>query len=121
MYRIKQVVPRKKTGYKFESDASYLLAGGFGGLGRCLARHMVKHGARNLIFVSRSGTSRTESQALVDELKAAGTNVRVLACDIVDENKLQSALSAVLAELPPIRGVIQASMVLEVGSQTPSL
>jgi hypothetical protein len=81
---------------------------------------MVKHGARNLIFVSRSGTSRTESQALVDELEAAGANIRVLACDVVDEDKLQNALGAALAELPPIRGVIQASMVLEVRSHTNS-
>jgi hypothetical protein len=37
-----------------KSDASYVLAGGYGGLGRSLARWMASGGATSLIILSRS-------------------------------------------------------------------
>ena len=51
-YEISSVRP---TGHlALDPKGSYLLAGGLGGLGRSVATWMVEHGARSLIFLSRS-------------------------------------------------------------------
>ncbi|OBT45611.1 Type I Iterative Polyketide synthase (PKS) [Pseudogymnoascus sp. WSF 3629] len=48
-------------------DASYLLVGGLGGLGRAIARWMMQHGAKNIIFLSRSGLDK-EGARQIDTL-----------------------------------------------------
>ncbi|KAI0382791.1 putative polyketide synthase [Hypomontagnella monticulosa] len=107
------VAPKAGTKYRIVPDASYLIVGGFGGLGRSLSRRMVSQGARNLIFVSRSGTTSAEASALVDELEAAGVTVEVLALDITKGDTLKTNLDEAMKKMPPIRGIIQAAMVLE--------
>lgn len=106
-------MPKPREHIKFHEDASYLLAGGFGGLGRSMSRWMVQNGARNLIFVSRGGASSAEASELVEELSSKGANITVLKCDITDEAVFTSSLAQVLETLPPIKGVVQAAMVLK--------
>ncbi|KFZ04628.1 hypothetical protein V502_10007, partial [Pseudogymnoascus sp. VKM F-4520 (FW-2644)] len=106
------VMPQPLKGAKFHADASYLLAGGLGGIGRSLSTWMVANGARNLIFVSRSGVSNDAARELVSTLMGKGVRVEVLQCDIADEVRLFDSLNAVLKSMPPIRGVIQGAMVL---------
>ncbi|KAK4153322.1 hypothetical protein C8A00DRAFT_33947 [Chaetomidium leptoderma] len=108
------VLPKVPDRLVLPADASYLLAGGLGGLGRSISRWMVRHGARNLIYVSRSGTSSSpEAAKLIDELHAAGVRTEILACDITDEDHLSQLLAGALQTMPPIRGVIQGAMVLK--------
>ncbi|KAI1102916.1 putative polyketide synthase [Jackrogersella minutella] len=107
------VAARTGSKYRIVPDASYMIVGGFGGLGRSLSRRMVLQGAKNLIFVSRSGLTSPESQALVKELQTAGVTVKVLAVDITCGDRLKANLDKALQEMPPVRGVIQAAMVLE--------
>ncbi|KAF2202683.1 phenolpthiocerol synthesis polyketide synthase ppsA [Delitschia confertaspora ATCC 74209] len=94
-------------------DASYLLAGGLGGLGRSMSRWMAKHGAKHLIFVSRNGPSSAEASEFLKELDAKRVRYAVLRCDITQEEELCTALSTTLKTFPPIRGVIQGAMVLK--------
>ncbi len=94
-------------------DASYLLAGGLGGLGRSISRWLVSRGARNLIFVSRTGISTPEGAELIEQLRLAGVAHTILQCDIADEERLSACLSSALKTMPPLRGVIQGAMVLK--------
>ena len=96
------------------ADATYLIAGGFGGLGRVLARWLVDRGARYLILISRSGASKPEAKALVAELEAKGVHVEGLACDVADSDRLRGLLDECARMMPPVAGCIQASMVLTV-------
>ncbi|KFX94705.1 hypothetical protein O988_06147, partial [Pseudogymnoascus sp. VKM F-3808] len=107
-----QVMPPPLTGAKFHAEASYLLAGGLGGIGRSVSSWMVENGARNLIFVSRSGVSNDAARELVDSLRGKGVRIEVVQCDIADEVRLFDSLNSVLKTMPPIRGVIQGAMVL---------
>ncbi|KZF20978.1 hypothetical protein L228DRAFT_284065 [Xylona heveae TC161] len=109
---IVQAVPRSSGPYVFPEDASYLITG-FGGLGRSMARWMASRGAKNLIFASRSGVTRPAVKDLVDELGQSGVRVEVLQVDITDKPAFKSELDRILHVLPPVRGVIQAAMVLE--------
>ncbi|OIW29210.1 hypothetical protein CONLIGDRAFT_715584 [Coniochaeta ligniaria NRRL 30616] len=108
------VVPRPLDPVSFRPDATYLLAGGLGGLGRSISRWMVQRGARNLVYVSRGGTSSSDAaEQLITELnQQANVRTVVLQCDVTDAQKLSAALGAALKTLPPLRGVIQAAMVL---------
>lgn len=108
-----QVAPREGSKYRIVPNATYMIVGGFGGLGRSLSRRMVKQGAKNLIFVSRSGASNTEAKSLVEELRTVGVTVEVLALDITKGEVLKTSLTNTLKKMPPVRGVIQAAMVLE--------
>ena len=99
------------------SDASYLITGGTGGLGRSTARWLVYHGARNIILASRSGSSNQKVQNLVAELGHAGAKVVVYKCDVAEKNQLKSLVEESAAQrMPPIRGVIHGVMVLRVST-----
>ncbi|RDW76674.1 type I polyketide synthase [Aspergillus mulundensis] len=107
-----KVLPRPATP-KLRPDASYLLVGGVGGLGRSLANWMVEHGAKNLILLSRSA-GKQNSSPFINQLRAAGCRVAAISCDVSDENDLDRALTtASTLGLPAIRGVIQGAMVLQ--------
>ncbi len=99
-----------------------LITGGVGMAGSALARHVVsRHGARNLVLVSRRGPEAPGASELVAELSAAGAQVQVVACDATD----RAALAKVIADIPvqhPLSAVIHAAGVLDdalVSSLTP--
>jgi NAD(P)-dependent dehydrogenase (short-subunit alcohol dehydrogenase family) len=93
-----------------------VIAGGLGGLGRSIARWIVKRGARNLILLSRSGPKTESAKTLVKDLAAQGAHVTTPACDITNKLLLKAVLHNCTTTLPPVKGCIQASMVLKVSS-----
>lgn len=108
-----KVLPRvpKAT---LKPDASYLLVGGVGGIGRSAAFWMASHGAKNLIVLSRSAGKVDSS--FVAGLGELGCRVVALSCDITNADDLTRALRACKRQeppLPPIRGVVQGAMVLQ--------
>ncbi|KAJ4376392.1 hypothetical protein N0V83_001675 [Neocucurbitaria cava] len=107
-----KVVQKPPKQISFDSDATYLLAGGLGGLGRSISHWLTKHGARNLVFISRSGASSPEAASFISSLESAGIRTAVLQCDISNAFALSTALSPTLAKFPPLRGVIQGAMTL---------
>ena len=74
---------------------------------------MADHGARNLIFASRSGIAKQDARELVKVLKERQIIVAVHSCDVSNVSQLKSVL-AQTNHMPPIRGVIQGAMVLQV-------
>ena len=85
-----------------------------GGLGRSTARWMANRGVKHLILLSRSGARSAVALALVEELETRGVQVKALACDVTKTNSLSMTLASCAETMPPIKGVIQASMVLRV-------
>jgi hypothetical protein len=71
------------------------------------------HGAKNVIVVSRSANAQKSGPFLV-EMAKAGCRVRTVGCDISDEKSLANVLSTCAEDMPPVRGVVQAAMVLQV-------
>ncbi|PVH93893.1 ketoacyl-synt-domain-containing protein [Periconia macrospinosa] len=100
------------SGKRLDPDATYLIAGGFGGLGRSAARWMVSKGARNLILLSRSGPISESARALIEELESKDIRVAAKACDIGDEVALAALLDDCASHMPPVRGCLQGTMVL---------
>ncbi|OHW98789.1 polyketide synthase [Colletotrichum incanum] len=93
----------------FESDASYLLVGGLGGIGRLVSNWMVENGARHLVYLSRNCGDMQENGSFFDELEAQGCSVVAIRGSVSSLNDVERAISAATR---PVRGVINMSMVL---------
>ncbi|KAL8855884.1 MAG: hypothetical protein Q9178_007504 [Gyalolechia marmorata] len=107
------IAPTNKPSWYFDEDATYVITGGLGGLGRCIARWMVSRRAKHLLLLSRSGPKHEAAINLLEELKHDGVQVQAPACDISKEGILASVLAEYANVLPPIKGCIQGSMVLK--------
>jgi hypothetical protein len=94
-----------------DPEASYLLTGGLGGLGKAVAVWLVEHGARSLILLSRSAGKSAEDQLFFGELESLGCSVLPIAGKAEDESSLREA---VLMTTRPIKGVVHFAMVLKV-------
>lgn len=99
-------------GQRLRSDATYLIVGGFGGLGRSIASSLVEYGARHICFLSRSGASSAEARGLIANLESKGTNVSQFQADITNLASLEDAVMRCEAASPEIAGVFQCAMVL---------
>ncbi|KAH8433187.1 beta-ketoacyl reductase [Aspergillus melleus] len=98
--------------WTFDANATYVVAGGLGGIGRATACWMADRGARNLLLLSRSGVATTEARQVVDDLKQQGVHVEVQSCDIANCGRLQGMMETVREKMPPVKGCIQSAMVL---------
>ncbi|KAH8744734.1 KR domain-containing protein, partial [Diaporthe sp. PMI_573] len=108
--QVKAVHPATSTDL-LQRDATYLIIGGTGGLGRSLAKRMVQRGARHIVLLSRSGKI-TDLNELIEDSKVAGASIYVTQCDVADEAHLKALVAGWHKRLPPIRGVIHAAMIL---------
>lgn len=108
------VAQLRKPVSKFSPDATYVVSGGFGGLGQEIIRWMVNRDAKNLIVTSRRGAVDESATSLVASLQREGVKIAAPACDITDKKALAQVISSCLSEMPPVRGCVQASTVLNV-------
>jgi NAD(P)-dependent dehydrogenase (short-subunit alcohol dehydrogenase family) len=94
------------------SDGTVLITGGTGTLGSLLARHLVtEYGVRSLLLTSRSGARN--AGPLVSELREAGAEVAVAACDVGDRDGLATALDLVPAGYPLVAVVHAAGVIAD--------
>ncbi len=67
---------------------------------------MANNGAKNLIFLSRSGLQKPEAEKLIKKLTSAGASIASFACDLADEKRIKVIAEECTQDLPPISGVI---------------
>ncbi|KAK5999099.1 Reducing polyketide synthase DEP5 [Cladobotryum mycophilum] len=108
-----QVIP-SRVKPQFSADATYLLVGCLGGLGRSLTSWMMESGARRFAFLSRSGADSKSAAKLVADLEAAGAFVQVVRGDATSRDDVARAVGGVSSKYP-IKGVVHAAMVLRDG------
>ncbi|KAF9885237.1 hypothetical protein FE257_000597 [Aspergillus nanangensis] len=93
--------------------ATYVVAGGLGGLGQNLIQWLLGRGAKHLMILSRSGATGQEAKLLVGDLRARGVTIRCPSCDVSDKKAVRAVFEEWGPQMPPIKGCIQAAMVLE--------
>ncbi|NEP33355.1 type I polyketide synthase, partial [Moorena sp. SIO3B2] len=93
-------------------DATYLIAGGLGGVGLLVAHWLVEKGARHLVLIGRSGVKETTKSQL-QELEQAGAQVMVVQADISNLESLTKVWSEIEQNMPPLKGVINSAGVVD--------
>ncbi|HEU4889420.1 MAG TPA: beta-ketoacyl reductase, partial [Thermoanaerobaculia bacterium] len=83
----------------FRDDASYLVTGAFGAIGRQLTRWMVDNGVRHLVLVGRNAGA-----------SEAGLTI---AADVTDPEDVARVFAEAAAKMPPIRGIFHAAGTLD--------
>lgn len=73
-------------------------------------RWLASRGAKHLFLPSRSGAAFGAAQELVAELTAKGVNIMTPKCDVSCFDSLKEALAG---DMPPVKGCINAAMVLQ--------
>jgi hypothetical protein len=100
-----------QTAPSFPSDASYLLVGGLGGIGRAVSTWLVEHGARELVYLSRSAGRSGNDQAFIRELEVQGCRVICVVGTVTDLSDVKRAVSQCTNHLA---GVVQMAINLNV-------
>ncbi len=113
MPRDVSTVPKTPQVYSlsFDSQATYLITGGFGGLGRALMEWMTLKGARNFVAFSPTAGQRPEHEDFIAEMESQGCSVIPVAGLVQDEQ--DNARATAMAKTP-IKGVIHLAMQLRV-------
>ncbi|KAK4861763.1 hypothetical protein LT330_003798 [Penicillium expansum] len=106
-----QTALKTRPSFTFDPNATFVVSGAFGGLGRNIACWLADQGARYLLLLSRSGGQSEKGKDLVKHLELKGVMVLALACDISDGESVKNALRESQSQMPHIRGCIQAAMV----------
>lgn len=104
--------PRSEGSAPIAPGGTYVVTGGLGGFGLEVARWLARNGAGGLLLLGRRGADTPGADAAAAEIEAHGARVLIRAVDVADERSLGEALAAARKELPPIRGVFHAAMVL---------
>ncbi len=106
-------VERLQSTMPIDPEGTVLITGGTGVLGTMLARHLVtRHGARNLLLISRRGRAAENADAIESELTELGAAVRIASCDATDRDSLGALLDGIPDE-HPLTAVVHAAGVLD--------
>ena len=97
-----------------DPNATYLLTGGFGGLGRSILKWMADRGAKYMLVLSRSGAKSLAAKAVLADMTARGVKVICPPCDIANAAEVKKIIDNCKLVIPPIKGCIHGAMVLKV-------
>ncbi|QQK40349.1 Polyketide synthase, putative [Penicillium digitatum] len=87
--QVKAVAP-KTSPTLLRPDASYILVGGAGGLGRSIAKWMSSKGAKTIIPVSRQATIDEKVRSLIDTVAPLGVQIIVKACNVSSQGSVEA-------------------------------
>ncbi|ETS80428.1 hypothetical protein PFICI_07957 [Pestalotiopsis fici W106-1] len=100
--------------YRLSRNATYVVSGGLGGIGRQIVRWLVRRGAQHLLLLTRSGISGSPAKAkMIAELESQQIQVQCQVCDIGDFESLTKTVEEASKTMPPFRGCFQAAMVIQ--------
>jgi acyl transferase domain-containing protein/acyl carrier protein len=100
------VVVDSRPHVRIRSDATYLVTGGSGGVGRHVVRWLLDRGARHVVVTSRRA----------HELEAAVATVSFYQADVTSEEDVSALATVLRANHPPLAGIVHAAGVNESAS-----
>ena len=88
-------------------DRTYLVTGGFGGIGRTVAVWLADRGAGAIVLNGRRAPD-DDGEETIRMLEQRGVTVRVELADVTDTGAVDAMLARIDKELPPLGGVIHS-------------
>jgi acyl transferase domain-containing protein/acyl carrier protein/predicted O-methyltransferase YrrM len=105
--------PCTEDAHRWRADATYLVVGGAGGFGLEVAKWLARHGARHLVLMSRNGPRDDAARQDIAHLRATGITAVKARGDVTDLADVRRVVQQIADELPPLKGVVHAAMVLD--------
>ncbi|KAL9069901.1 MAG: hypothetical protein Q9161_005215 [Pseudevernia consocians] len=99
----------KRRTLSLDTEAVYLLTGGFGGLGMALVNELVERGVRTLVIISRSADQTDESKKFVVEMASLGCSIVPVSGKVNSQEDVERAIAKVGR---PIKGVVHMAWIL---------
>ena len=99
---------------RVRGDATYLVTGGLGMLGRSVAKWLISKGAKHLVLTGRNASSKT-AQKIFSTAEINSAAIHVVAADISRDEDVRQLIQTISNELPPLKGVVQSAGVLDDG------
>ncbi|TDC44378.1 SDR family NAD(P)-dependent oxidoreductase, partial [Micromonospora sp. KC207] len=85
---------------EYRPRGTVLVTGGTGALGAHVARRLAADGAAHLVLTSRRGADAPGAAELVGQVRALGSEVTVVACDVADRAAVKELLAGLPADVP---------------------
>jgi acyl transferase domain-containing protein/surfactin synthase thioesterase subunit/acyl carrier protein len=98
---------------RIHGDATYLLTGGLGMLGRRVAGWLIGNGAKHLVLTGRNA-SADEAKDLFSAAHN-GASIRIVAADISRDDEVSRLIRTISKEGPPLKGIVHSAGVLDDG------
>jgi surfactin synthase thioesterase subunit/NAD(P)-dependent dehydrogenase (short-subunit alcohol dehydrogenase family)/acyl carrier protein len=95
-------------------DATYLVTGGLGMLGRSVAKWLIGKGAKHLVLTGRNA-SWEAAKELFSAVEINTAAIHVVAADIGREEDVSRLIQTIGNELPVLKGVVHSAGVLDDG------
>lgn len=95
-------------------DATYLVTGGLGMLGRSVAKWLISKGAKQLILTGRNAKPDAAKELFSAE-EVDGASIEVVTCDISRHDDVRRLMRTIGKKFPPLKGVVHSVGVLDDG------
>src|SRR5215472_4539455 len=99
---------------RVRGDATYLVTGGLGMLGRSVAKWLISKGAKHLVLTGRNASSET-AQKVFSAAEINSAAIHVVAADVGRDEDVRRLIQTIRNELPPLRGIVHSAGVLDDG------
>ena len=108
--RLREATRRRNEQSPIREDATYVVTGGLGGIGRALVSDFVRRGARHLLLIGRTPREQlgTAATALLDRLHSQGVDARYHSADCDDAAAL-ATVCRTTDTMPAVRGVVHGA------------
>ncbi|KAH6876757.1 polyketide synthase [Thelonectria olida] len=93
-----------------KEDKTYWLCGMSGGLGLSLCDWLIDNGVKHLALTSRNPKMEP---AWLEAHKKSGVTIKLLPCDVTNEDALRDVHKHIVETMPPIAGAVNGAMVLK--------
>ncbi|HZP71186.1 MAG TPA: SDR family NAD(P)-dependent oxidoreductase [Pseudolabrys sp.] len=95
-------------------DATYLVTGGLGMLGRSVAKWLIGQGAKYIVLTGRRA-SPDAIKKIFSAKEADGVSIEIMASDIGRHEDVSHLMQIIRKKYPPLRGVVHSVGVLDDG------
>jgi len=95
-------------------DATYLVTGGLGMLGRSVAKWLIGKGAKHLVLTGRKA-SIDAARELFSAKEFDDASIETVACDISRDDDVRRLMRTISKKFPPLKGVVHSVGVLDDG------
>ncbi|WP_158500203.1 type I polyketide synthase [Sinorhizobium arboris] len=110
--RLQDIELAETSPIAIDGDATYVITGGLGGIGKSVARWLANEGAKNIVLVGRSVDHDVKRRELAS-LQMAAPNLRFEPADVASDTDIALLFERIDASGFPLKGIFHAAGVNE--------